>query len=103
MSETGLAIREGGPMAVMPVMNIQQAVTRYEAVIEFVGKLMKIDTDYGAIPGAGDKRTLLKPGAEKLCTFFGLSKRFILVEKTEDWTGVEHGGEPFFYYLYRCA
>ncbi|HEX8188271.1 MAG TPA: hypothetical protein VF586_07970, partial [Pyrinomonadaceae bacterium] len=52
-------------------------------------------------PGT-EKRTLLKPGAEKLTTFFGLSTRFELLERIEDWTGEQHGGEPFFYYLYRC-
>ncbi|HYY97256.1 MAG TPA: hypothetical protein VE642_01625, partial [Pyrinomonadaceae bacterium] len=38
----------------------------------------------------------------KLTTFFGLSTRFQLLERIEDWTGEQHGGEPFFYYLYRC-
>ncbi|HYP53630.1 MAG TPA: hypothetical protein VEQ42_08820, partial [Pyrinomonadaceae bacterium] len=37
-----------------------------------------------------------------LTTFFGLSTRFQLLERVEDWTGDAHGGEPFFYYLYRC-
>jgi hypothetical protein len=57
--------------------------------------------DYGVIPGT-DKLTLLKPGAEKLTTFFGLSTHFQLIERIEDWTGDAYHGEPFFYYLYRC-
>jgi hypothetical protein len=103
MPETSLATREPGSLMLMPVMSIQQAVERYGELAGFVSKLMKVDIDFGAIPGAGDKKTLLKPGAEKLATFFGLTKRFILVEKTEDWMGAEHNGEPFFNYLYRCA
>lgn len=103
MSDTSLAVREAGQLTLMPVMSIQQAVERYAAIVQFVSKLMNEGVDYGAIPGAGDKKTLLKPGAEKLATFFGLSKRFILVEKTEDWTGKDHDGEAFFNYLYRCA
>jgi hypothetical protein len=63
--------------------------------------VLRRDVDYGQIPGT-DKLTLLKPGAEKLTTFFGLSTRFQVIERIEDWTGARHDGEPFFYYLYRC-
>ena len=85
----------------MPAMSIELAVERYSAVTEFVSRVLRRDVDYGVIPGT-EKRTLLKPGAEKLTTFFGLSTRFQLLERIEDWTGEGHGGEPFFYYLYRC-
>src|ERR671932_367201 len=85
----------------MPAMTIELAVERYNAVTEFVGRVLRRDVDYGVIPGT-DKFTLLKPGAEKLTTFFGLSTRFQLIERIEDWTGAAHDGEPFFYYLYRC-
>jgi hypothetical protein len=85
----------------MPAMSIELAVERYNAVTEFVSRVLRRDIDYGVIPGT-EKRTLLKPGAEKLTTFFGLSTRFQLLERIEDWTGAGHDGEPFFYYLYRC-
>lgn len=102
MTETqALDITVYEPMAVMPVLDIRAAIVRQQALTDFVSKIMHENTDFGTIPGT-DKPTLLKPGAEKLTTFFGLSKRFVLVERTEDWTGANHGGEPFFYYLYRC-
>ena len=85
----------------MPAMTIESAVERYQQVTEFVSRVLRKDVDYGVIPGT-EKLTLLKPGAEKLTTFFGLSTRFQLLERVEDWTGGSHGGEPFFYYLYRC-
>src|SRR5918993_1820674 len=85
----------------MPALSIELAVERYNAVTEFVSRVLRKDVDYGVIPGT-EKRTLLKPGAEKLTTFFGLSTRFQLIERIEDWEGAGHGGEPFFYYLYRC-
>lgn len=85
----------------MPALSVELAVERYGAITEFVGRVLRRDIDYGIIPGT-DKLTLLKPGAEKLTTFFGLSTRFQLIERIEDWTGAEHDGEPFFYYLYRC-
>jgi LAGLIDADG-like domain len=85
----------------MPAMSIELAVERYNTITEFVSRVLRRDVDYGMIPGT-DKLTLLKPGAEKLTTFFGLSTRFQLLERIEDWTGEDHAGEPFFYYLYRC-
>lgn len=85
----------------MPAMSIPQAVARFNTLVEFVQTVMRQDVDYGIIPGT-PKPTLLKPGAEKLTTLFGLTTRFIVVEKTEDWTGEAHGSEPFFYYWYRC-
>lgn len=88
--------------AVMPIMDIETAVARYNEMKRFVHGVMENKRDYGVIPGTGNKPVLLKPGAEKLTTFFGLSVRFRVVEKTEDWTGAEHGGEPFFYYWFTC-
>jgi hypothetical protein len=85
----------------MPILSIQQAVERFNAVVEFVRTVMREGVDYGRIPGT-EKATLLKPGAEKLCTLFGLMSRFEIIRSIEDWTGESHNGEPFFYYLYRC-
>jgi hypothetical protein len=99
--ETGRALVAVERSRFMPAMSIESAVERYNAVTEFVSRVLRNEVDYGVIPGT-DKRTLLKPGAEKLTTFFGLSTRFRLLERIEDWTGEQHGGEPFFYYLYRC-
>jgi hypothetical protein len=86
----------------MPAVSLDEARERYHALVNFVRELMQDGVDYGTIPGTGNKRTLLKPGAEKLTTFFGLSTNFQIIERVEDWTGSAHDGEPFFYYLYRC-
>lgn len=91
-----------GAFAVMPVMDIRQAKQRYNQFKEFVSECMTQGSDYGKIPGT-DKDVLLKPGAEKLITLFGLSVRLTCTEKVEDWTGANHDGEPFFYYLYTCS
>lgn len=85
-----------------PVASVDQALVRYDKMKEFVSKILVENVDYGAIPGTGSKDVLLKPGAEKLSTFFGLHPIFEIIEKVEDWTGAEHGGEPFFNYVYRC-
>ena len=93
----------GNPYAIMPVLDIHGAMTRRQAVIDYTRALMVSGVDYGKIPGTGDKPTLLKPGAEKLASLFGLSPRFEIIEREMDWTGQQHGGEPFFYMQYRCT
>ena len=58
---------------------------------------MTKDTDYGVVPGTGTKPTLLKPGAEKLPTFFGLAPVFVsecIVEEFGD-----DGREPLFFWV----
>jgi len=103
MSSEALAvIGQGAAQSLMPVLSVELAVERHKSLVKFVKTLMNEGSDFGKIPNT-DKPTLLKPGAEKLTTFFGLSKRFHLTEKIEDWSGANHGGEPFFYYLYRCS
>jgi hypothetical protein len=85
-----------------PVMRVAEIVARQNAVAALMKQAMKKDLHFGVIPGTGKKPTLLKAGAEMLTTFFGLSKSFTIVERTEDWTGEQHGGTQFFYYLIRC-
>lgn len=85
-----------GVGGLMPVMSIQQAVGRYNAVIEFTKTVMKPDTDFGIIPGTNNKPTLLKPGAEKLCALFGLSADFEEHKSVEDWD------RGLFYYAFKA-
>src|SRR5690606_12733484 len=87
---------------IAPVVNVQGALQRYQDMKDFIEGILRKDVDFGVIPGTG-KPTLLKPGAEKLSTFFGLSTQFEIIEKIEDWTGENHGGEPFFNYWYKCT
>lgn len=86
----------------MPLLDIQMAVERKTQMNQFIGRILNEGTDYGTIPGTNDKKVLLKPGAEKLCSFFGFSSEFIIGECIEDWTGADHNKEPFFYYRYKC-
>ena len=99
---TDLVIQSNGNQySIMPVMDIETSMQRRQAIIDFTKKVMVKDVHYGKIPGTS-KDTLMKPGAEMLGTLFGLSPRFIAETATEDWTGADHSGEPFFYYRYRC-
>jgi ribosomal protein L37AE/L43A len=84
----------------MPEMDVEMAVQRFQQIGNFVKSIMAENVDFGVIPGTKNK-TLLKPGAEKLCTFFGLTKEVEILDKELDWTGQDHGGEPFFYMHYK--
>ena len=87
--------------AFLPAMSMEVALARRAAIVEFTRKIMVRDQDFGEISGTG-KPTLLKPGAEKLCNFFGLEPEFTPVVDEIDWTGAQHGGETFCYVRYRC-
>lgn len=99
MSDKTLAIRETPYLS--PAADIDAARARYREMDQFIKSILVDGVDFGTVPGSA-KPTLLKPGAEKLASFFGLTTRFDLVERIEDWTGENHGGEPFFYYRYKC-
>jgi ssDNA-binding Zn-finger/Zn-ribbon topoisomerase 1 len=83
-----------------PATNVHGALQRYQDMKDFVEKVLRNGSDYGVIPGTGTKPTLLKPGAEKLCAFFGLAVTYHIIEKELDWMGTQHGGEPFFFFNY---
>lgn len=83
----------------MPVMTIQEAVKRREQMVEFVQKIMEEGKDFGTIPGTDTKPTLLKAGAEKLTTFFGLTPIFVDETVIEDFSDPDY---PFFYYRRKC-
>lgn len=85
----------------MPAMTIEVALARRAAMVEFSRRIMVRDQDFGEIQGA-HKPALLKPGAEKLCSFFGLEPEFTPVVEEIDWLGAEHEGETFCYVRYRC-
>lgn len=70
---------------------------RHNLLVQATKEVLVEGLDFGKIPGTGDKPTLLKPGAEKLCYLFGMRPTFDVVEAREDWTG------GLFYYRYRCT
>lgn len=92
MSDLAISTQSG----LMPALSISDAVDRYNALVEFTKAVMKPGKDYGVIPGTGDKPTLLKPGAEKLCSLFGLVPEF---ETVSDIVDFENG---LFYFHYKC-
>ena len=77
------------------VMSADVALQRLTQLQDFIAKVMKPGEDFGKIPGAGDKPTLLQPGAQKLAEVYGLAHRFEEVECIKDWD------KMFFQFEYR--
>lgn len=85
------------------VQTIDEAVAQVHARDDFMHKVMRKDLDYGVIPGTGTKPTLLKPGAERLLSAYGLHPQLVdKVPPTLDYLGKEHAGEPFFEFRKTC-
>ena len=92
----------------MPTLSVEQFSER-ETMLRQLKEMLVGPTpdhpegvDYGIIPGT-KKPTLLKPGAEKICAFFGYAPDYeILPGSIEDWDGAKFG-EPLFYYHVRCT
>ena len=86
---------------IAPITDMNTVLQAYQNMKDFVSGVLRKDIDFGAVPGTG-KPTLLKPGAEKLSRFFGLSIRLEEIVRVEDWTGSDHNGEAFFFYRYKA-
>jgi hypothetical protein len=106
MATTALAVQEKkAALAVAPRMNraiilkdaLAEASEQRALLKEFVEKHMRLGTDYGPIPGAGEQKVLLKPGAEKLVELFRCTPKFHLLTREEKWEG-----NGFFNYMFRA-
>lgn len=62
--------------AVASRMSVAEVTAHVIAVQDIMRSLMKPNVHYGTIPGAGDKPTLLKSGAELLCMTFRISDSY---------------------------
>lgn len=89
--ETALVERHVS-VALMPIMDVPQALARLKQLQEFCASYLQESKDgggdggdYGVIPGAGKKKVLFKSGAEKLCDIYGLADRYQILTKVEDF------------------
>lgn len=70
-----MAIVRSAGGALGKALTVEELHERLEFVRRVMKKEMKIDVDYGKIPGAGDKPSLLQPGAQKLLLTFNLREQ----------------------------
>lgn len=76
---------------------VANQVKKVKVLQGIIKKVLTPGHDYGTIPGCGNKPTLLKPGAEKILTAFGLQSSYELVKSTENFDG-----NGFFAYTVKC-
>ncbi len=62
-------------------LTVQQVLLHVSLVQQIMAAAMKEGEHFGRIPGCGDKPTLLKPGAEKLCLTFRLAPSYEVEER----------------------
>lgn len=62
-------------------LTVEQVLTHVVLIQKIMSATMKEGEHYGCIPGCGDKPTLLKPGAEKLCLTFRLAPAYNVDER----------------------
>jgi hypothetical protein len=78
---TSSAVEEYRPRIVMAP---EEAKALDEQLRACMQAILRENVDFGTIPGAGDKKNLLKPGAEKLLQWFGFGSRSIEVKIERD-------------------
>ncbi len=61
-----------------------EVVAHAKTVQQVMQAVMKPNVHYGAIPGAGDKPTLLKSGAEVLCMTFRIADKYEVSDLSRD-------------------
>lgn len=83
----------------MPSLTPKQFSEREKLIAELREMLVE-GVDYGVIPGT-DKPTLLLPGAQKVCAYFGYVPKYRYDVVIEDWLGKQFN-EPLFFYRLAC-
>lgn len=88
MSSTAIVPQQSAVMfdrdfSVESLKNRRETVKRILTEVMVMG----LQNDYAAIPGTGDKKTLLKPGAEKICAVFGIAVEPIVEQIKENEDG----------------
>lgn len=67
-----------------PVVRPAELIEAHKEAAAVLREALEDGRDYGAIPGAGAKKVLLKPGAERLCVAFGLRPTFEVISSEAD-------------------
>lgn len=67
-----------------PVVRPAELIDAHKEAAAVLREALEDGRDYGAIPGAGAKKVLLKPGAERLCVAFGLRPTFEVITGEAD-------------------
>lgn len=72
------------PNAVSHAMTAVEMKAQVQRIQQVMKAVMKAGTHYGKIPGAGEKMTLFKPGAEVLCVTFRIAPKFRVEDLSDE-------------------
>lgn len=64
-------------------LSCENVMAQVQQIQQILKSVMKKGEHYGTIPGCGDKPTLLKSGAEKLCLTFRMAPSYPVNERTD--------------------
>lgn len=78
--ELAVIPQHGNGYAVTQALGVNEIVAQVRLIQDVMGKVMKEGEHYGTIPGCGDKKTLLQPGAQKLTMTFRLAPEYQIQE-----------------------
>lgn len=67
-----------------PVVKPTEFIEAHKELATLINEALEPGLDFGAIPGAGDRMVLLKPGAERLAAAFGCSIEYSVEESQID-------------------
>lgn len=70
-----LTVQNQGQKALTPLESLQQGIDLLKIILKTI---LREGDDYGKIIGCGQKKVLLKPGAEKICAAFKLAPTFVI-------------------------
>ena len=76
------AIQRHGP--IRPVVKPVELIEAHKEAASVIREALEDGRDYGRIPGAGDRKVLLKAGAERLSVAFGLRPVFSIISAEAD-------------------
>jgi len=76
MSNELIQLNENNNLENQSTLTIDKLKSQIKLVNELLNEVLQSNVHYGIIPGCGDKPTLLKAGAEKLCTLFRLAPNY---------------------------
>lgn len=85
-------------LIVAPKRTQNEIVSQNQAIIDLKSQVFQPNIDFGPPYPGSDKPTLLKPGAEKIASLFGLRPNYIERSMVERWDL----DDPLFHYRYEC-
>lgn len=83
MSETALEVIQPSRMEAARAsepLGVEEILSQVNLIQSVMHRVMKDGEHYGTIPGCGDKKTLLQPGAQKLTMTFRLGPEYTIQE-----------------------